>query len=163
MLFFLSVLVYGTISQAPGFQGGWYLAERVRLIWQREDGACMIREPRIMWPRSRCADKACALNLPQGLTYHVVMMLRCHPFIFGFWRETTFLNRPCVSLSIFCISFYYFLLVVSLAFTGTLPRKHWSECKILLKNGYLCFCNPWGLLSVEMWRVWVFFIFLTEK
>lgn len=155
MLFFLSVLVYGTISQAPGFQGGWYLAGRMRLIWQHENGACMVREPHIMWPHCRCAEKACALNLPQGLTYRVFMI----PFIFGFWRET-FLNRPCISFYYFFnVIFIFYLWSVLPLLVPTLLRNHWSECKILLKNGHLCFCNPWGLLRVEMWRVRGFFFF----
>jgi len=145
-LFFLSVLFYGTISEAPGFRGvdtqlgAWVLSDSMKMML-----ACL-ESPT---SRSLTSDDVLAGTLLRtchrvpatvSSSYSVAIPLSLVS------EQAQHIQTELVYLFIitFNIIFIFFLWAILPLLVQILHRNHWFECKIPLKHGYFCFCNPWG-------------------
>lgn len=163
VILFVSAVLWHHFTGPPRLSWGWYPAGRARLIRQREDDAYVLESPTNVWSRSRCADKGSAQNLPRGPSHHVLIILSCHPFIFGFWTDTTYLNRAWVSFYYYFQYYFYFFLMGNLAVSGTnLAQKPLFGVQDTTEKWVSLFLQSRG--GFEGRNVGGFFLFfLTEK
>lgn len=136
MLFFLSVLFYGTFSPSPGCYGadpwlggpGWCDSGRMLLACSRSLLSCSFIPEVLTETMPWTCQRGPASHL------HQILLPSLHLF---------FLSRDKIAKQ--SILWVFLSLLVTI-----LLRNLWFGCKIPLKNVCPCSCNPWGLLRTEI-------------